>query len=517
MSIDLENLRLDIPEEDFSKPDGVSRTWRLTTVVLFLLVGGLVWLHWVAEPPSKNSDKVSISTATVAPASAELETKFTAGGWVEPQLPYPIKVSTQVPGLLDLLFVVEGQRIDGPVGMDEGQTVAMLNSDIYSAQLEESEAKVTAQESLITAIEAKISRLEEGPREEEIEIAQAAVNRAQARVDILEAGFRQEDIDAAEAQLREAKALAIQKRSRADRFAELAAKEQVPLSKAEEYAAAATAAEEEVQACDHKLSRLQAGYREVDVDEAKAALAEAESKLALLEAGTRQEDIDEAEANLAAAEARLEAIEAEKSLIEWRIEQCDIKAPATGKVLELIAHQGTMMTDKAAVLFTMYDPSKMQVRVDVRQEQAASLSVGQLATIKLEARKGKPYKGVVTRVDPLANLARDTVRAKVEILAPDDFLRKDMTVTVDFHPKEATAIDGEKVIVVPAAAVTKRDGKTYVFMVRDGLVALREVELGEELSGNFPVKSGVVDGDVVATSNLSELADGAAVSLGEGE
>lgn len=513
MAIDLENLRLDIPEEDFSKPDGVSKFWRFLSVLLVLAVGGLGWLHWVADPPANDSHKTVISTATVAPASAGKQTKFTAGGWVEPQLPFPVNVSTKVAGLLEDLLVKEGEYVDGPDDDGEGQIVAMLNTDIYDNQLEAAEARVIVQESLIEAISARVTRLKDGPRDEEIEIAQAAVNRAQANLDIMEAGYRQEDIDAAAAKLREAEAIAVQRRSRADRFAELADAKQVAQSKADEYAAEALAAEEEVAGCEFELKRLNAGQRDVDIEEAKSALAESKSKLALLEAGTRQEDIDEAEAELAAAEAKLEEIGVEVSLIEWRIEQCYVKAPISGRVLKLVAHQGTMLTEKSAVIFTIYDPEKMQVRVDVRQEQASDLKVDQLVTIKLEARKGQPYEGQVIRIDPLANLARNTVRAKVEIFAPDENLRKDMTVTVDFHPFEEAKTDDKEALVVPGSAISKRDGKTFVFIVRDGRVTLREVELGEETSVGFQINSGLVDGDVVATSKLPELADGSEVAL----
>ncbi|MEE9311332.1 MAG: efflux RND transporter periplasmic adaptor subunit [Planctomycetota bacterium] len=517
MAIDLENLRLDIPEEDFSKPDGVSKFWRFLSVLLVLAVGGLGWLHWLADPPANDSNKIVISTATVAPAGADKQTKFTAGGWVEPQLPFPVNVGTQVAGLLDSLMVKEGDYVDGPMDGEEGQIVAMLNSEVYDKQLEAAEARVVAQESLIEAIAACVTRLKDGPRDEEIDIAQAAVNRAQASLDIMEAGYRQEDIDAAAAKLREAEALAVHRRSRADRFAELAAAKQVAQSKADEYAAEALAAEEEVAGCEFELKRLNAGQRDVDIKEAKSALAESESKLALLEAGTRQEDIDEAEAELAAAEAKLEETVADTELIEWRIEQCYVKAPVSGRVLELVTHQGAMLTERSAVIFTIYDPNKMQVRVDVRQEQASDLKVGQLVTIKLEARKGEPYQGRVIRIDPLANLARNTVRAKVEIFAPDENLRKDMTVTVDFHPLVETKTEDEKALVVPVSAISKRDGKTFVFVVRDGRVTLREVELGEETSVGFPIKSGLVDGDVVATSKLPELANGAEVALEEAE
>ncbi|MDC1142335.1 hypothetical protein OAU50_04535, partial [Planctomycetota bacterium] len=111
----------------------------------------------------------------------------------------------------------------------------------------------------------------------------------------------------------------------------------------------------------------------------------------------------------------------------------------------------------------------------------------------------------------------DTVRAKVEILDPDDMLRKDMTVTVDFHPRDTTTEDGEAPLAVPTGAISKRDGKTFVFIIRDGQAKLTEVELGEEAAFGFPVISGLDNGDVVATSKLELLADGMAISLEEAE
>jgi multidrug efflux system membrane fusion protein len=154
----------------------------------------------------------------------------------------------------------------------------------------------------------------------------------------------------------------------------------------------------------------------------------------------------------------------------------------------------------------------MQVRVDVRQEQASELVVGQPCTIKAEVRKGQAYAGEVIRIDPAANLARDTIRARVKVLKPDDALRKDMTVTVDFLPRQETDDSGAS-LVLPLTAITRRDGNAHVFLVRDGRAQLRPVVLGEEVAAGVVVQSGVVAGDLVATSNLALLHDGAPVRL----
>lgn len=258
---------------------------------------------------------------------------------------------------------------------------------------------------------------------------------------------------------------------------------------------------------------MKAGYREVDVEEARKELAESQRKLELLQAGTRAEDIQHAVSVHAAAKAELEAAEAAMELSDWRIDQCNVESPRTGRILEVLAPQGTVLADKAMALFTLYDPAAMQCRVDVRQEQAASLFVGQRCTIKLAARKGRPYTGRVIRIAPQANLARDTVRAIVIIAEPDESLRKDMTVTVDFHPKLEVEEDEELPLVLPPAAIHMRDGKSYVFLIRDGTATLREVELGEKTSNGFVVDSGVVQGDMVAVTALELLTDGTRICL----
>lgn len=510
MAIDLEHLRLDLPEEDFSRPDGVSRFWRFSTVVLLLGVGALVWLHWFYQPPQTNSERIPVRTHTVAFAAQTQQTAFTAGGWVEPAWPSPTHASALVNGRISLLLVVEGDDLEA------GESIAMLDDAPFEAELEAAQARLTEAEQKLAQAEATLERLEAGPRDEEIEVAQAEVARAKAALARMEAGFREEDIEAAQARVREARATAEFKRARADRFKTLGNDSVVPGSKAEEYEAEAKAAEESLNAAQQELKRLLAGYREVEIEEARAAVSETERRLDLLKAGTREEVITEAEAAVAAAEAQVAAQEAAVDLAEKHVKWCDVTAPVSGRVLEILIPQGGRVTDDHAAILTIYDPNKMQVRVDIRQEQAAGLFVGQQCAIKLEARKNKPYAGEVVRIDPLANLARDTVRAKVKILEPDENLRKDMTVTVDFQPRGIVTDTGEQPLLLPKGAILKRGDKSIVFVVRGGVAYETTVELGDETDAGVIVKSGVVNGDLVASSNLAMLQDGAAVWVDEG-
>ncbi|MCC6465804.1 MAG: efflux RND transporter periplasmic adaptor subunit [Planctomycetes bacterium] len=491
MAIDLETLRLDLPEEDFGKPEGVSSFWRGLALLAIAACGALGYLYVARPLDSSGPQGISVRVQAAAyPTEAEL-TAFSGGGWIEPAFPYPVIVSAQVEGVLASLEVMEGRDVE------EGDTIGNLITQPLEDDVALAEAAVARARVAVTV--AKLA-----PRPEEVELARAAVAKARADHALVQAGFRAEEIAAAQARVQEAEAEEATMKSIADRSALLANEGRANPAQAEKDAGEWKSAQARTVAARHELALKQAGPRPEELARAAAVVAQAEKELALREAGARPEVVAEAEAALKLAQAGLERA-------EHRLELADIKAPTWGRVLEIKARPGSRLTADHAAAVTLYDPAEMQVRVDVRQEQAALLNVGQRCIVKLEARKGRPFEGELIRIDPLANLARDTVRAKVKILEPDDSLRPDMTCTVDFLPPEAPKAGDQKTLVVPRAAVLSRKGKDYVFVVAEGRATLTTVTLGKPVGANVEVSAGLAAGDLVAVSAIEQLADGAAV------
>ncbi|MFX9243004.1 hypothetical protein ABTN97_19680, partial [Acinetobacter baumannii] len=68
-------------------------------------------------------------------------------------------------------------------------------------------------------------------------------------------------------------------------------------------------------------------------------------------------------------------------------------------------------------------------------------------------------------------------------------------------------------VLVPRAAVL-RDQSTHsyrVFVIQGDVARLRVVQIGDEDGNMIQILSGVEDGEVVATSNLQQLYEGARV------
>ncbi len=511
MALDLESLRLDLPREDPNEGAGVSRLWRYATFLLAPMVMALAVIHFVI-PPEQGTHSVNVRVHAVGYALEQKGENFTAGGWLEPAWPWPMIVSAQQEGRVDSLKVVEGAEVK------KGAVIATLDAALYEQLATQAKSNLAAAKARVVERQAALELLKAGTRSEEIEVERAGVERAKAALARLQAGYRAEEIEKAAALVAEAAVYADWREAAAKRSRALYEQQQVSLDALQRDEAEHAAARHRLDASKAELKRFQAGYLPTEIDEAKAQLLQAEQELKLFLAGSRPESIKQAQAALDAAKAEEAAAAAHSAQAALRVTWCSIRAPAAGRVLEVFTQQGTLLSDGKFAICSIYDPGEMQVRVDVRQEQIAGVSVGQACIIKVAARRETPYEGEVTRTDPLGNLARDTIRVKIRVFNADDSLHKDMTATVDFiaptQDDEAEEKDpAKRKLLLPRTAVVNREGKAYVYIVRGGYAHRAEVKLGEPAQGGVVVESGVVFGDLVAVSQAAQLEEGTPVNV----
>ena len=89
-----------------------------------------------------------------------------------------------------------------------------------------------------------------------------------------------------------------------------------------------------------------------------------------------------------------------------------------------------------AAIAEVYDPSRLQVRVDVPLAEVARIGVGQSAEISLDLLPDRVFRGVVTRLVHRADLAKNTVPVKVRLTDPEPRLKPDMLARVRFLSAE---------------------------------------------------------------------------------
>ena len=264
-----------------------------------------------------------------------------------------------------------------------------------------------------------------------------------------------------------------------------------------------------------KLDRLKARH---DALIQRAVVDEFKSEIMVL---ATLEEVIKSRISLKQTELELIANKAEKLQLE--LNRTKIYSPIKG-VIQLLHQYGgnTVKIDShmshSAIIAELYDPSNLQVKVDVPLTDVAGLSVGQKATIKVELFPDKEFDGVVTSIVGQADVTRNTLQAKVKIIEPDSHFRPEMLARVKFFSAGQSMDQTEKVaseslkVYIPESSLQNGDS-VWLVDRQSKTVELVEVKLGHGKKDDWvEVVDGVKPGQQVIISNTNKLIAGMRVN-----
>src|SRR5205823_6647738 len=200
---------------------------------------------------------------------------------------------------------------------------------------------------------------------------------------------------------------------------------------------------------DGALARKQVDEAQVQYAQAKAAFDSAQQHLQALQTVGKQEQIRTAEAQVESARGRLASAQAQASYAE-------IRSPFNGVVTDRPLYPGEMATTGAPLL-TVMDVSKLIARINMAQEQAKDVKVGNEATLA-PSDGSEPVTGKVIVVSPATDPNSTTVQVWVQADNPGERLRAGQSVHVSIV---AATIDGATLIPAPAV-LSNAEGATIV-------------------------------------------------------
>jgi len=221
------------------------------------------------------------------------------------------------------------------------------------------------------------------------------------------------------------------------------------------------------------------------LDEARISLLKMEAEVAQLDA------------SVGSAASRLSLMQAERNRAARNLERTRLQAPFPGRVNAVEVQEGDYVTPSQPVL-ELIDTSALELYVEVRGDVVKALVQGQAVTVSIA---DNAYAGEIvalqTDPDPVTFTHALRVRLAGEGIRPGEVAR----VRLPLHPLTNAA-------VIPAAAVLRDEGKTYVFRVRQDRLEKSEVVLGHRVGDLQVVRSGVHAGDLVVIQDVAALSDG---------
>ena len=250
-------------------------------------------------------------------------------------------------------------------------------------------------------------------------------------------------------------------------------------------------------------------------DTAAALVQSARQSSAMTDIGPRKEDIS-------AAEAEVRQMKAALDYANTQLAATEIKAPVTGTVLERIVERGEMVSPSAfggsgarTSVVDLADLTDLQVELDISQTDFARLTPSQRAEIIPEAYPNLRFTGFIAEIAPEANRAKSTVQVKVKVENPNEQLRPEMNARVNFLSDKVPSGDSKTVarVLVPKAAVVKKDNSAFVFVVKGNKVEQRTIRTGDESGDAYVVLDGLSGNESVAVTEVDKLRDGSRVKV----
>lgn len=198
-------------------------------------------------------------------------------------------------------------------------------------------------------------------------------------------------------------------------------------------------------------------------------------------------------------QAQMESGEASITLLEKQIDECIIKAPSDGMITKLNANKSNIIDTNTpvAVIATGFDNL---IEVYVPTSEIKNVHLQDKVELTLKSTENMNYVGVVTEIDEKAvvktsSLGVEKRKVKVTIKPIEQhvqYFKPGYDLSATF-----TKYYGENKLTVPRTAVFEVNDKICVWVIINGKIEQRDIEIEKELKVEYVVKTGVAMGEQV--------------------
>lgn len=223
---------------------------------------------------------------------------------------------------------------------------------------------------------------------------------------------------------------------------------------------------------------------------------------------TSLQALDDAEVRRNAAQSELSASKARTAQARQQLERTVVRAPFDGVVSDRKASAG----DTASIgkeLLKVIDPTSMRFAGRVSADKISQVSVGQTVGFRINGYAGQEFRGKVTRVDPSAN----DVTRQVEVLV--SFSDASQPRVSGLYAEGTIESSNVQALTLPESVLVKVGDKSSVWRVKNNTLSQVDLAVGtrDPRTGNYEVRSGLSEGDIILRNPSSSFKEGQSAEL----
>lgn len=211
----------------------------------------------------------------------------------------------------------------------------------------------------------------------------------------------------------------------------------------------------------------------------------------------------ERDAKLADAQAQITALEGQRTVTETLLQDGTISAPFAGVVTTQSVERGAVVSP-GTPLVHLVDDTQLKLVLGVPDADARSYRKGDTATIILDDNRSVSAR--ISKVIPVADAASRKISIELTVANGAHTIPAGTYARALFSKSIAAGV------AVPRAAVLTQYDMSSVFVLKDGIVRRRIVEIGAQSDDLVEIQSGLQAGETVVTSGVAYLRDGDAAA-----
>ena len=250
--------------------------------------------------------------------------------------------------------------------------------------------------------------------------------------------------------------------------------------------------------------------------EADLAAVAAELRLARLEVErTRslkasgfvsQAALDSKETVLRAAEEKHTAAQSRAGLARNQSAYAVLRADVAGVIAQVLAEPGQVLAAGQPVV-RLAQHGEKEVVISVPEGRVAEFALGRMVRLRFWALPGKTFAGRVREMAPQADALTRTFAVRVSLTEAAPGVRLGMSAEVGLE-----AGGGVTSLRLPATAIFQKNRQPAVWVLKDGKVHLRPVEVAQWREDAVEIRAGLQAGETVVSAGANKLVEGEAVT-----
>ncbi|MGI8923724.1 MAG: efflux RND transporter periplasmic adaptor subunit [Fimbriimonadales bacterium] len=411
-----------------------------------------------------------------------------------------VQLGAKIPGRLTMVTVREGSRVRA------GQVVARVETRNLMQQINQAQGALQAAMSVKqqAEIQANIS-----PQQSlaTIRQAQAGLDASKARLSLVRKGARSQEKDQAKERVNESKARLDKAKSDLDRAKRLFAGDAIPRADVEAAQMQYDSALSNYRSALEGYDLVVEGARPEEISQAEDAVRQAEEQLRLARTNTitdhvKRQQVQQAEAQIRQARASL-------SLAQMQLADAAVVSPVSGYVSGKPAQVGQVV-NVGSPIATVVGLSGVYFEGQIPETEIANVSVGQQASVRMDALPNRVFTGRIVAIDPRADNLGRQFAARIA-MNDGGVLRPGM-----FGKATLTLITIPNAVLVPRDAVLKQNGTAFVFVANGQVAKKLAVKLGRVQKDWIQV-IGLAPSEKVIVKGKDALTDGGKIREDDSE